>query len=122
MLTSSTSAGICLAVLLFVSVLNRCATVTADDQDTREYIVDNILPEHPFLAAKLLSVLSQSKLPLNSYLQPRLHNEDEASQLELNDVIDAFQPSEKRGLGQCIHNCINGRGNMNFIQCKSMCH
>ncbi|KAL3886408.1 hypothetical protein ACJMK2_026406 [Sinanodonta woodiana] len=29
---------------------------------------------------------------------------------------------EKRGLGRCIHNCLQGRGRMNFIQCKSMCH
>ena len=28
----------------------------------------------------------------------------------------------KRSLGRCIHECINGKGNMNFIQCKSMCH
>ncbi|XP_053387075.1 uncharacterized protein LOC123542547 [Mercenaria mercenaria] len=28
----------------------------------------------------------------------------------------------KRGLGQCIHRCLNGQGRMNFIQCKSMCH
>ena len=30
--------------------------------------------------------------------------------------------ASKRSLGRCIHECINGKGNMNFIQCKSMCH
>lgn len=122
MSTYARSAHIFLAVLIFVAVLNTWASALADEQATREYIVDNILPQHPFLAAKLLSTLTQSRSGLSSYLQPLLHSEDEASQLELSEVIDALRPSEKRGLGQCIHNCINGRGNMNFIQCKSMCH
>lgn len=28
----------------------------------------------------------------------------------------------KRGLGRCIHRCLNGWKQMNFIQCKSMCY
>lgn len=27
----------------------------------------------------------------------------------------------KRGVGSCIYKCLNGRGQMNFIQCRSMC-
>ncbi|XP_021372478.1 uncharacterized protein LOC110462701 [Mizuhopecten yessoensis] len=33
-----------------------------------------------------------------------------------------FSNFEKRGVGKCIYNCLRGRGQMNFIQCKSMCH
>ena len=28
----------------------------------------------------------------------------------------------KRGIGQCIFNCLKRPGQMNFIQCRSMCH
>nr|P0DN60.1 RecName: Full=Teretoxin Tan14.1; Flags: Precursor [Terebra anilis] len=28
---------------------------------------------------------------------------------------------KRGGLGRCIHNCMNSRGGLNFIQCKTMC-
>ncbi|XP_069103296.1 uncharacterized protein [Argopecten irradians] len=38
------------------------------------------------------------------------------------DDYSRFSGFEKRGVGRCIFNCMKGRGQMNFIQCKSMCH
>ena len=36
------------------------------------------------------------------------------------EMIDGLV--SKRGLGRCIHKCLQGQGGMNFIQCKSLCH
>ncbi|CAL1534859.1 unnamed protein product [Lymnaea stagnalis] len=94
--------------------------VTHVDDTAGDYFLQSLLSRQPVQGYNLLTLLLRSRPPalrnvFEDYTDEDIDSEADSAPIE---VLGAA----KRSLGQCIHNCINSRGNMNFIQCKSMCH
>lgn len=72
---------------------------------------------HIFESRKCDNFLSQTVMCLAAY-----RPENQLGPVPLETEDDFGWNVSKRGLGKCIHKCLNGQGRMNFIQCKNMCH
>ncbi|XP_063438619.1 uncharacterized protein LOC134719556 [Mytilus trossulus] len=91
--------------------------VTVRSGDTRNYVS---VPKLNFRSLQnlLMSSLSDDDADDNEYMDA----DDNYQGNSVRQTSEELYKYAKRGIGQCIFNCLKRPGQMNFIQCKSMCH
>ncbi|XP_060586472.1 uncharacterized protein LOC132742159 [Ruditapes philippinarum] len=124
-----------LHVLLFISVFVGCSSAmfqTGSDNvisrlshcSAHLYRLVECLPDNDVIVyevRKCENVLRQTLACLSTSTEDDPYGmvEDDSAEVQQENAPISFV---KRGLGRCIHKCLNGQGRMNFIQCKSLCH